>query len=271
MTSPNKPAIPPPFLSAKSTTSSWTGLGRRRQQQQQWTPPIANTAVNNHTKEEDEDDLYEEPPDNDLEDKGEEEEEEEEEGEDGLEGRVWARMALPLVLLVVNGPTSILTVTDNLLKNDGCKFLEMMEQLAELRLAHEEEAVGSVSGDERMPFTAMFTQQQQPMSPRSLYVLPPYGFGPCLSSIHHQQQQGIPTPCGFPPMPANMGMVLVLWANSIPAQAPCCIAFPPPSSPYLLPSTSTRRKVTSVPSLLLHERAVSGLMGHSSVSNLCMR
>jgi hypothetical protein len=86
MTSPNKPAIPPPFLPAKSTTSSWTGLGRRQQQQQQWTLPIANAVVNNHTEEEDKDDLYEEPPDNDLEDKGGEGEEEEEEGEDGLEG-----------------------------------------------------------------------------------------------------------------------------------------------------------------------------------------
>ncbi|KAF7297431.1 Stress response protein NST1 [Mycena indigotica] len=48
----------------------------------------------------------------------------------------------------VGGPTSILTVADDLLKNDGRKFLEMMEQLAERRLAREEEAAGGVSGDE---------------------------------------------------------------------------------------------------------------------------
>ncbi|KAJ7765130.1 hypothetical protein B0H14DRAFT_3510274 [Mycena olivaceomarginata] len=202
MTSPNKPRDSAALLVSKVyyfLMDSSSSSGHRP----------SPTAVNNHTEEEDEDDLYEEPPDDDLEDKG-EEEEEEEEGEDGLEGEGVGEDGAPA--RATGGPTSILTVTDNLLKNDGRKFLEMMEQLAELRLAHEE-AVGSVSGDECMPFTAMFTQQQQPMSPRSLYVPPPYGFGPCLSSIHHQQQQGIPTPCGFPPMPANMGMVLVLWAN----------------------------------------------------------
>ena len=34
----------------------------------------------------------------------------------------------------------ILTVADDLLKNDGKKFIEMMEQLAERRMAREEEA-----------------------------------------------------------------------------------------------------------------------------------
>ncbi|KAF7307988.1 Stress response protein NST1 [Mycena kentingensis (nom. inval.)] len=48
----------------------------------------------------------------------------------------------------VGGPNSILTVADDLLKNDGRKFLEMMEQLAERRLAREEEAAGGVSGDD---------------------------------------------------------------------------------------------------------------------------
>ena len=35
---------------------------------------------------------------------------------------------------------NILTVADDLLKNDGQKFLEMMEQLAERRMQREEEA-----------------------------------------------------------------------------------------------------------------------------------
>ncbi|KAJ7123669.1 salt tolerance down-regulator-domain-containing protein [Mycena epipterygia] len=48
----------------------------------------------------------------------------------------------------VGGPGSILTVADDLLKNDGQKFLEMMEQLAERRMQREEEAAGGVSGDE---------------------------------------------------------------------------------------------------------------------------
>jgi hypothetical protein len=39
---------------------------------------------------------------------------------------------------------------------------------------------------------------------------------------------------------------------------------PSPPSPVL-------RKSSSSTSLLLHERAISGLMGHSGVSNLCMR
>jgi hypothetical protein len=34
----------------------------------------------------------------------------------------------------------ILTVADDLLKNDGKKFIEMMEQLAERRMAREEDA-----------------------------------------------------------------------------------------------------------------------------------
>jgi hypothetical protein len=36
-----------------------------------------------------------------------------------------------------------LTVADDLLKNDGKKFIEMMEQLAERRMAREEEANGA--------------------------------------------------------------------------------------------------------------------------------
>lgn len=40
-----------------------------------------------------------------------------------------------------------MTVADDLLKNDGQKFLEMMEQLAERRLMREEEAAASVEED----------------------------------------------------------------------------------------------------------------------------
>lgn len=43
---------------------------------------------------------------------------------------------------------NILTVADDLLKNDGQKFLEMMEQLAEHRTNREEEAAESVGAEE---------------------------------------------------------------------------------------------------------------------------
>jgi hypothetical protein len=46
--------------------------------------------------------------------------------------------------------------------------------------------------------------------------------------------------------------------------APVLRDVPSPPSPVL-------RKSGSSASLLLHERAVSGLTGHSGVSNLCMR
>lgn len=38
----------------------------------------------------------------------------------------------------------ILTVADDLLKNDGQKFLEMMEQLADRRMQREEEAAAEL-------------------------------------------------------------------------------------------------------------------------------
>ncbi|KIY52249.1 hypothetical protein FISHEDRAFT_69940 [Fistulina hepatica ATCC 64428] len=44
------------------------------------------------------------------------------------------------------GPGNILTVADDLLKNDGQKFLEMMEQLAERRMQREEAAAADVEG-----------------------------------------------------------------------------------------------------------------------------
>ena len=46
--------------------------------------------------------------------------------------------------LTVQG--GILTVADDLLKNDGKKFIEMMEQLAERRMAREEEAQYAAAG-----------------------------------------------------------------------------------------------------------------------------
>ena len=48
---------------------------------------------------------------------------------------------------MVVGPGNILTVADDLLKNDGQKFLEMMEQLAERRMQREEDAVRDVEDD----------------------------------------------------------------------------------------------------------------------------
>lgn len=45
------------------------------------------------------------------------------------------------------GPGNILTVADDLLKNDGQKFLEMMEQLAERRMQREEEAAADIEDE----------------------------------------------------------------------------------------------------------------------------
>jgi len=47
-------------------------------------------------------------------------------------------------VLTLPGSGNILTVADDLLKNDGQKFLEMMEQLAERRMQREEDAVDNV-------------------------------------------------------------------------------------------------------------------------------
>ena len=54
---------------------------------------------------------------------------------------------LVLSYLISLGPNNILTVADDLLKNDGQKFLEMMEQLAERRMQREEEAAGDMEDD----------------------------------------------------------------------------------------------------------------------------
>ena len=46
--------------------------------------------------------------------------------------------------MILAGPGNILTVADDLLKNDGKKFLEMMEQLAERRMQRELDAEGDM-------------------------------------------------------------------------------------------------------------------------------
>ena len=49
---------------------------------------------------------------------------------------------------ILKGPGNILTVADDLLKNDGKKFLEMMEQLAERRMQRELDAEADVDDSE---------------------------------------------------------------------------------------------------------------------------
>lgn len=51
------------------------------------------------------------------------------------------------MMIAHTGAGNILTVADDLLKNDGQKFLEMMEQLAERRMQREEEAAADVEED----------------------------------------------------------------------------------------------------------------------------
>lgn len=58
----------------------------------------------------------------------------------------------PFIFFIVTqqfqiGPGNILTVADDLLKNDGQKFLEMMEQLAERRMQREEDAAGAIEAE----------------------------------------------------------------------------------------------------------------------------
>lgn len=51
---------------------------------------------------------------------------------------------MPCRVYVIGG---VLTVADDLLKNDGKRFLDMMEQLAERRIKKEEEASIDQSND----------------------------------------------------------------------------------------------------------------------------
>ena len=50
-------------------------------------------------------------------------------------------------VLTCLGIDNILTVADDLLKNDGQKFLEMMEQLADRRMIREDRATASIEDD----------------------------------------------------------------------------------------------------------------------------
>ena len=54
---------------------------------------------------------------------------------------------MSLISCSKTGPGNILTVADNLLKNDGQKFLEMMEQLAEHCMQREEDAAGAIEAE----------------------------------------------------------------------------------------------------------------------------
>ncbi|KAG8215173.1 hypothetical protein J3R82DRAFT_8688 [Butyriboletus roseoflavus] len=132
-------------------------------------PPKHESEFDDDDDEGDEDE-YEEEDEYDEED---EEDEEEDEDEDGAEDEeedakprdrrnVGSRGRRPVngtkaigrdglfnlgSSLTVTGPNNILTVADDLLKNDGQKFLEMMEQLAERRMQREEEAAADVEDD----------------------------------------------------------------------------------------------------------------------------
>lgn len=54
----------------------------------------------------------------------------------------------PSTRTLASRPGGILTVADDLLKNDGQKFLEMMEQLADKRIQREREAAESVDDED---------------------------------------------------------------------------------------------------------------------------
>ena len=51
-------------------------------------------------------------------------------------------------VLTCPGVDNILTVADDLLKNDGQKFLEMMEQLADRRMIREDRATANIEEDD---------------------------------------------------------------------------------------------------------------------------
>jgi Salt tolerance down-regulator len=108
-----------------------------------------------------EDDDYEDD-DEDYDDEDEEEEDEDDEDDDDSNERKLAQRRrgptrgslsrrtngredfFNFGSLTAAGPGNILTVADDLLKNDGGKFLEMMEQLAERRMQRDEEAAKEV-------------------------------------------------------------------------------------------------------------------------------
>ena len=60
---------------------------------------------------------------------------------------LWNYPGWNLSILTCLGIDNILTVADDLLKNDGQKFLEMMEQLADRRMIREDRATASIEDD----------------------------------------------------------------------------------------------------------------------------
>ncbi|RYP12324.1 hypothetical protein DL767_011342 [Monosporascus sp. MG133] len=96
--------------------------------------------VDNDEEEDEEDEGEEYSEDDDLDDEEDEDEEPEEVPRDSLQQDFFT---FGQSLTVKGG---ILTVADDLLKNDGKKFIEMMEQLAERRMAREEDAKDHYAG-----------------------------------------------------------------------------------------------------------------------------
>lgn len=93
-----------------------------------------------HTDDDDDDDDDDEDEDEDEEDEEEEDEEEDEEEEDDFRSDTTKNNEAELSkTLTVKG--SIITVADDLLKNDGKKFLDMMERLAERKMRQEREVI----------------------------------------------------------------------------------------------------------------------------------
>ncbi|KAF9513515.1 hypothetical protein BS47DRAFT_1393230 [Hydnum rufescens UP504] len=126
------------------------------------TPPVTNGHVrkprappvqDEEEFDEGEDDYDDDDEEYDEEDEeeGDDEEEVDEEEEDGKPAPMKTNDSPDMFSIGSNfaaaGPGNILTVADDLLKNDGQKFLEMMEQLAERRMMREDEAVASVEDD----------------------------------------------------------------------------------------------------------------------------
>ncbi|KAI1863049.1 hypothetical protein JX265_009095 [Neoarthrinium moseri] len=93
--------------------------------------------VDNEEDDEEDDDEYDEEVDDDYSDEDDLDDEDDGEPEDMPEDNALDLFNFGQSLTVQGG---ILTVADDLLKNDGKKFIEMMEQLAERRMAREEDA-----------------------------------------------------------------------------------------------------------------------------------
>ncbi|KZT54724.1 hypothetical protein CALCODRAFT_472945 [Calocera cornea HHB12733] len=128
-------------------------------------PPAVPGEEDEFDDEEEDEDEYDEEEGDEEDEYDEEEEEEEEADEDDVDpvdkprprkGGRKADATKPVNgdvfgfgnSLTVKDPGGILTVADDLLKNDGQKFLEMMEQLAKRRMMREKEAAAGVGEDE---------------------------------------------------------------------------------------------------------------------------